>query len=116
MIKSLFGRKKKKAPGVTALAESVKDAVVGDVFTIVGFDVEYDDGYYLIEAKHRVRDQLQHMVRAGGGRRRPQAVGLLVERRRAAVHVGPPTTTSRCPSTRSTSRATTLPRSTRSTP
>ena len=53
MIKSLFGRKKKKLTGATSLAEGVKDAVVGDVFTIMGFDLEYDDGYYLVEAKHR---------------------------------------------------------------
>ena len=62
VIKSLFGRKKKKLTGATSLAEGVRDAVVGDVFTIMGFDVEYDDGYYPIEAKAPVRDQLQHMV------------------------------------------------------
>lgn len=53
MLRSLFGRKKKVPTGGAGLAESVKDAVVGDVFTIMGYDVEYDDGYYLVEAKHR---------------------------------------------------------------
>ena len=53
MLGSLFGRKKRKPTGVASLPESVKDANVGDVLTIAGYDVEYDDGYYLVEAKHR---------------------------------------------------------------
>ena len=72
MIKSLFGRKKKKLTGATSLAEGVKDAVVGDVFTIMGFDVEYDDGYYLIEAKHRYATSYStwYELVAGDGDRR----------------------------------------------
>ncbi len=53
MLGSLFGRKKRKSTSVASLLESVKDATVGDVFTVLGYDIEYDDGYYLIETKHR---------------------------------------------------------------
>ena len=72
VIKSLFGRKKKKLTGATSLAEGVRDAVVGDVFTIMGFDVEYDDGYYLIEAKHRYATSYStwYELEAGDGDRR----------------------------------------------
>lgn len=57
MLDSVFGRKKRKPTGVTSPPESVKDAAVGDVFTVMGFDVEYDDGYYLIETKNRYSTQ-----------------------------------------------------------
>ena len=42
MFRSLFG-KKKDLPSVNTDGVTIKDAVVGDVFTLNGFAVQYDD-------------------------------------------------------------------------
>ena len=48
MFRSLFG-KKKDLPSVNTDGVTIKDAVVGDVFTLNGFAVQYDDSYFIIE-------------------------------------------------------------------
>ena len=52
MFRSLFGRKTKNRPLTSqnlSLSDSIKDAVAGDVFTIQGLSLEYDDAYFFIE-------------------------------------------------------------------
>ena len=52
MLRSLFGRKAKNRPSTArdlALSDSIKDARAGDVFTIQGLSLEYDDVYFFIE-------------------------------------------------------------------
>jgi len=52
MFRSLFGRKTKNRPLTSqnlSLSDSIKDAVAGDVFTIQGLSLEYDDVYFFIE-------------------------------------------------------------------
>ena len=46
MFRSLFG-KKKDLPSVNTDGVTIKDAVVGDVFTLNGFAVQYDDSYFI---------------------------------------------------------------------
>lgn len=55
MFGSLFRKRKKRAPTPEAgsLGDSVKDARVGDVFTITGLSVEYDDSYFIVEKLNR---------------------------------------------------------------
>ena len=52
MFRPLFGRKK-KPPASTSLGDSIKDAVVGDVFTITDLSIEYEDSYFIIEKLNR---------------------------------------------------------------
>lgn len=52
MFRSLFGRKTKSRPSTSrnlSLSDSIKDAQAGDVFTIHGLSLEYDDVYFFIE-------------------------------------------------------------------
>lgn len=52
MFRSLFGKKKGKRPAPSqnlSLNDSIKDARVGDVFSIQGLSLEYDDIYFYLE-------------------------------------------------------------------
>ena len=52
MFRSLFGRKSKTRPATSqdlSLSDSIKDARAGDVFTIQGLSLEYDDVYFFID-------------------------------------------------------------------
>ena len=52
MFRPLFGRKTKSRPSPSrnlSLSDSIKDARTGDVFTIQGLSLEYDDVYFFIE-------------------------------------------------------------------
>ena len=54
MLRSLFGRgKKRREPVVPAPDESIRAARLGDVLTINGFSVEYDERLFFIERIHR---------------------------------------------------------------
>ena len=54
MLRSLFGRgKKKREPVGPAADESIRAARVGDVLTINGYSVEYDERLFFIERIHR---------------------------------------------------------------
>ncbi len=52
MFKSLFGRKKPKR-GADRVVETIRDARVGDVFTVTGLALEYEDSYFIIEKRNR---------------------------------------------------------------
>lgn len=52
MFKSLFGRKKPKRDAAPVI-ETIRDARVGDVFTVTGLELEYDDSYFIIEKLNR---------------------------------------------------------------
>ena len=52
-FKSLLGVQKKSTSGVESPIDSIKDAVVGDVFTITGFSIQFEDSYLIIEKKDR---------------------------------------------------------------
>ena len=58
MFGSLFG-KKKKPSGPSSPGDSIKDVVVGDVFTIADLSIEYEESYFIIE-------KLNRYVSAGG--------------------------------------------------
>ena len=49
---SLFGRKKRR-PKSAAQDETLSSAGVGDVFTIAGYSLDYEDTYFLIEKRNR---------------------------------------------------------------
>ena len=54
MMRSLFGRgKKRRDPVAPAPDESIRAARLGDVLTINGFSVEYDERLFFIERIHR---------------------------------------------------------------
>ena len=54
LVRSLFGKKKKKKPRVSAeTTETIGDARVGDVFTVSGRSVIYDDAYFIVENLNR---------------------------------------------------------------
>ena len=54
MLRSLFGRgKKRPAPGNLPPGDTIRDARVGDVVTIQGLALEYDDAYFVVENVHR---------------------------------------------------------------
>ncbi len=55
MVRSLFGRGKKKRakPASESLGESIIDAAPGDVFTITGLSIEYEDSYFVIDKVHK---------------------------------------------------------------
>ena len=56
MLRSLFGKGKKKngsSTGGSAQDDSIRAARVGDVVSISGLRLEYDDLYFLIEKIHR---------------------------------------------------------------
>ena len=54
MLRSLFGRgKKRREPVGPAPDESIRSARVGDVLTISGYSVEYDERLFFIERIHR---------------------------------------------------------------
>ena len=54
MLRSLFGRgRKKREPLGPPVDESIRSARVGDVLTISGYAVEYDDRLFFIERAHR---------------------------------------------------------------
>ena len=52
MLRSLFGRKKKR-PASAETTETIADARVGDVFTISSASVTYDDAYFIVEKVNR---------------------------------------------------------------
>ena len=53
MLDSLFRRRKKKPPASSSVGDSIKDARVGDVFTVTGFTLDYEDSYFIIEKMNR---------------------------------------------------------------
>ena len=54
MIRSIFGRGKKKNPAkVRNRDESIRSAKSGDVITIKGLSLETDDIYFFVERIHR---------------------------------------------------------------
>ena len=54
MLRSLFGRgKKKREPVAPPPDESIRAARVGDVLTISGFSLDYDERLFFIERIHR---------------------------------------------------------------
>ena len=53
MLRSLFGRKKKKRPASTETPETIADARAGDVFTISSASVMHDDAYFIVEKINR---------------------------------------------------------------
>ena len=54
MIRSIFGRGKKKNQGkVSNRDESIRSAKSGDVLTIQGLSLETDDIYFFVERIHK---------------------------------------------------------------
>ncbi len=54
MLRSLFGKGKKRSPAPNLPAQdTVRDARVGDVVTVRGLALEYDDLYFVVERRHR---------------------------------------------------------------
>ena len=54
MLRSLFGRGKKKQEPTSARLEcTIRDARVGDVVVVKGFALEYEDCYFVVENVHR---------------------------------------------------------------
>lgn len=56
MLRSLFGKgKKRKGAGATSPAQddSVRAAKIGDVLSVQGFSLEYDDLFFYVEKIHR---------------------------------------------------------------
>ena len=53
LFKSLFGRKKPKPSTATPVVETIRDAKVGDVLTVTGLELEYEDRYFIIEKLNR---------------------------------------------------------------
>ena len=52
LFRSFFGQKTKNRVSASrdlSISDSIKDAKVGDVFTILGLSLEYDDVYFFIE-------------------------------------------------------------------
>ncbi len=52
MFRSLFGRRKGKRPANSqnpSMNDSIKDARVGDVISVQGLSLEYDDIYFFLE-------------------------------------------------------------------
>ena len=57
MFGSLFKRKRRRDPATDAssLGDSIKDARVGDVFTIEGLAADYEDSYLIVEKLNRYK-------------------------------------------------------------
>lgn len=54
MLRSLFGKGRKRSPAPNLPAQdTVRDARVGDVVTVRGLALEYDDLYFVVEHLHR---------------------------------------------------------------
>lgn len=53
MLGSLFGRKRKKPLADASASENIRDAEKGDVFTVTGHDLEYEDAYFVVEQVNR---------------------------------------------------------------
>ena len=53
MFGSLFRKRKKTGPASGSLSDSIKDGRVGDVFTVTGLSLEYEDSYFIIEKMNR---------------------------------------------------------------
>ena len=51
MFGSIFRKSRKRPSGSasSSLGESIKEASVGDVFTITGLSIEYEDSYFIVE-------------------------------------------------------------------
>ena len=49
---SLFQKRRKKPSGQPS-EETIRDVRQGDVFTLSGFGLEYEDGYFLVDKKNR---------------------------------------------------------------
>ena len=56
MFKSLFGKKKPKRDAAPTI-ETIRDARVGDVFTVTGLELEFEDSYFIIENLNRYASQ-----------------------------------------------------------
>ena len=73
MLRSLFGRgKKRREPVGPQVDESIRAARVGDVLTISGYSVEYDERLFFIERLHRystAADTWHEMLCADGDTR-----------------------------------------------
>jgi hypothetical protein len=53
LLGSLFGRKRKKPRGDASASENIRDAETGDVFTVTGHALEYEDSYFMVEQVNR---------------------------------------------------------------
>lgn len=53
MLRSLFGRGKKRPPPAPVPGNTLRDAQVGDVVVVHGLSLEYDSLYFVVENIHR---------------------------------------------------------------
>ena len=53
MLGSLFGRKRKKPQRDASPSENIRDAEKGDVFTVTGQALKYEDSYFIVEQVDR---------------------------------------------------------------
>ena len=53
MLGSLFGRKRKKPQRDASPSENIRDAEKGDVFTVTGHALKYEDSYFIVEQVDR---------------------------------------------------------------
>ena len=53
MFRSLFGKKKKRPPSSAQTAETIRDARVGDVITVSGLSMVYEESYFIVEKVNR---------------------------------------------------------------
>ena len=55
MFRSLFGKKKRRpsAEDSSTLTESIRDARPGDVLTVTGLELDYEDAYFIVEEMNR---------------------------------------------------------------
>ena len=53
MLRSLFGRGKRKRVSAENQDDSIRAALAGDVVTISGLGLEYEDRFFYIERRHR---------------------------------------------------------------
>ena len=74
MLRSIFGRKNRKKDSSAGPPRdySIRDTRVGDVISIVGLNLEYDDVYFFVERVHRYSshgETWQEMVCSDGNYR-----------------------------------------------
>ena len=54
MLRSLFGKRGRRSPrGLPSTDENITHAAEGDVFTIAGPSAQFDEAYFIVEAKNR---------------------------------------------------------------
>ena len=88
MLRSLFGRKKKR-PASTETPETIADARVGDVFTISSASVTHADAYFIVEKVNRYEShagETHEMLGVDGDN---AAVDRVVGTRQHPLHSGP---------------------------